>query len=448
MESERKELFSDNQNRDKRNIKKLPGIIVIVAVIIIALTVGIRTYNSPVNQISRQLDLGYKYLENGEYEEAILAFEKAIAIDDKCMEAYVGGLEAYLNIGDEESLQAFYDRAMSAAESLDGELLAQNMGYVVEIYQMADAVYADTPQQAIEVLEKGWNVTAEPEIGNQLAEDYFSIAEERNKTGNYEDELKVYDRLLELEKVDDRVLESLGKCLIAYLESLLKDGRYDEATALIEKYREIATGVDFDKYLELVKEAIAVEEERKEEKEKEAEENNREEEGTEETEDAEDIEGTEGNTQEETGAESRQEIEESEGNGEEPIDIRNTTGTSQSGNWVDDLYQKIVAEDADAVFAIMEEPDFLERCEMYPHIEVVWSVDYRLTTSEGYVFWVLKAIDDDDLYVTCTPNSTISKYEGIYENINIAVCGEYNFSIMDGYKDWYKTEEGSDTYHA
>ena len=98
--------------------------------------------------------------------------------------------------------------------------------------------------------------------------------------------------LLELEKVDDRVLESLGKCLIAYLESLLKDGRYDEATALIEKYREIATGVDFDKYLELVKEAIAVEEERKEEKEKEAEENNREEEGTEETEDAEDIEGT------------------------------------------------------------------------------------------------------------------------------------------------------------
>ena len=154
-----KESISEHQGKGKRDIIKLAGIIVALAFIIVVSVVGVRIYNSPVNQISRQLDLGYKYLENGEYEEAILAFEKAIAIDDRCMEAYVGGLEAYLNIGDEESLQAFYDRAMSVADNLDGELLVQNMGYVLEIYQMVDTVYADMPQQAIEVMEKGWSVT-------------------------------------------------------------------------------------------------------------------------------------------------------------------------------------------------------------------------------------------------------------------------------------------------
>lgn len=422
-----KESISEHQGKGKRDIIKLAGIIVALVFIIVVSVVGVRIYNSPVNQISRQLDLGYKYLENGEYEEAILAFEKAIAIDDRCMEAYVGGLEAYLNIEDEESLQAFYDRAMSAADHLDGELLVKNIGYVVEIYQMADTVYADMPQQAIEILEKGWSVTAEPEIRNKLAEDYFAIAEERDKSGNYEDELEVYDRLLELEKADDRVWEALEKCLIEYLESLLKDGRYDEITALVEKYRDIATGIDFDKYLEQMKEAIDADE-----KEKEVGENNTEKEK---------IEGTEENIQEETENEPKQENSESEENVAESAGTGNEERTPQNGTWVDDLYQKILAEDADAVFDIMEEPEFIEKCEMYPHTEVVWSVDYRLATSDGYVIWVLKAIDYNGLYLTCTPNEDVSYYDKeVIEYIGDYICDykEYTFSIIEGKREWGK----------
>ena len=50
-----------------------------------------------------QYDLGLRYLEEGNYEEAILAFTAAIEIDSKQAEAYVGLADLYLAVGDVES---------------------------------------------------------------------------------------------------------------------------------------------------------------------------------------------------------------------------------------------------------------------------------------------------------------------------------------------------------
>lgn len=404
----------NRKSEDNRNIKKWAGIIIAVIFIIFVSVVGVRIYYSPANQISRQLDLGYKYLENGEYEEAVLAFEKAIAIDDKCMEAYAGGLKAYISIGDEESLQAFYDRALAATDNLDEELLEQNMGYVVEIYQMADTVYADMPEQAIEVLEKGWNVTVEPEIRNKLAEDYLAIAEEKNRNGIYEDELKIYDRLLELDKENERALEALEKCLISYLDFLMEEERYDEVTVLAEKYREIVVGIDFDEYLEQIKEVMAIEE-----KEKKVDKNNTEEEET---------EITAENDHEETGNEPEQETDESEENVAEPAETVNVEDISQDVTWVDDLYQKILAEDADAVFAIMEEPDLQKRCEVFQYSDDSSGTRmYRLLTSDGNIFWALGTNRLGIFNISCSPDLDPSDYD-----IDVMEDTEYKFWIIDG----------------
>ena len=107
----------------KMERRKIIGIVTALAVIVFALTIGISVYSAaPENKLSRQINLGHKYLENGEYEEAAIAFENAIAIDEKCMEAYVGGIEAYLQMNDADEVSAFYDRALSVVRSLDGEL--------------------------------------------------------------------------------------------------------------------------------------------------------------------------------------------------------------------------------------------------------------------------------------------------------------------------------------
>ena len=60
-----------------------------------------------------QYDLGVRYLSEGNYEEAIIAFTAAIEIDPKRAEAYISAADAYLNLGEfdkaEATLQDGYD---------------------------------------------------------------------------------------------------------------------------------------------------------------------------------------------------------------------------------------------------------------------------------------------------------------------------------------------------
>ncbi len=53
-------------------------------------------------QIAEQMDLGERYLEEMKYEEAIVAFQKVIELDDKNVEAYLGLSQAYVALGDTE----------------------------------------------------------------------------------------------------------------------------------------------------------------------------------------------------------------------------------------------------------------------------------------------------------------------------------------------------------
>ena len=63
---------------------------------------------SQEEQWQEQYDLGVRYLSEGNYEEAIIAFTAAIEIDPKHPEAYIGLADAYIGTGDfdraEESL--------------------------------------------------------------------------------------------------------------------------------------------------------------------------------------------------------------------------------------------------------------------------------------------------------------------------------------------------------
>lgn len=75
--------------------------------IIFALTLGIGVfatiYNMPQNRIQRQLELGQRYLEEGDYEAAIVAFDEVISIDEKQPQAYIGKAAAYVAMEDYEN---------------------------------------------------------------------------------------------------------------------------------------------------------------------------------------------------------------------------------------------------------------------------------------------------------------------------------------------------------
>lgn len=60
-----------------------------------------------------QYDLGVRYLSEGNYEEAVLAFNAAIEIDAMRPEAYVGLAETHVQMGDKETAKAFLEDAIA-----------------------------------------------------------------------------------------------------------------------------------------------------------------------------------------------------------------------------------------------------------------------------------------------------------------------------------------------
>lgn len=69
------------------------------------------------SQWQEQYDLGTRYLNEGNYEEAVIAFTAAIEIDPKRVEAYVGAAQAYTAMGKRRQAAEILDKA----ESLLGE---------------------------------------------------------------------------------------------------------------------------------------------------------------------------------------------------------------------------------------------------------------------------------------------------------------------------------------
>lgn len=69
-----------------------------------------------------QYDLGVKYLSEGNYEEAIIAFTAAIEIDPKQIDSYPKAVEAYEALGRVDEARALLERAL---EQMEDETLRQ-----------------------------------------------------------------------------------------------------------------------------------------------------------------------------------------------------------------------------------------------------------------------------------------------------------------------------------
>lgn len=186
--------------------KKLLFSIIAAAAVLIALFAGIGIYNTPTNRVNRHLELANRYLEEMDYEQAVVAFDKVIAIDPMNVDAYLGKAEAYIGLDD-------YD--MAAATLEDGYLAAPEDGRIKE----------------------------------NLIDVYLNVAGNSAGERTYEERLQIYDRLLELDGQNEAVINGLEKCLEQYINSLLTEGKDDKVRALIEKYKDVLNGTDFDTFL-------------------------------------------------------------------------------------------------------------------------------------------------------------------------------------------------------
>lgn len=124
----------------------------------------------------KQYDLGVRYLEEGNYEEAIIAFTAAIEVDPKQAVAYVCRGDAYVLSGETaenlDAAQADYEKAIALDSTVE------------ETYEKLANVYIaqGDVDSAMEILRAGIDATASPHLQqrmDELASDNIKVELER-----------------------------------------------------------------------------------------------------------------------------------------------------------------------------------------------------------------------------------------------------------------------------
>ena len=102
------------ENKEKGNAGKMKPVIAILAVIIVVLAIAVVLLlpkGGTAKKVSKQLSLGAKYLSELEYEQAIAAYELAIEIDPKCVDAYLELADIYSELGEYDKAEEILKKA-------------------------------------------------------------------------------------------------------------------------------------------------------------------------------------------------------------------------------------------------------------------------------------------------------------------------------------------------
>ena len=148
----------ENQNGDKKKKKgKLITLLCVLAVVVIGAGIGIfisLQNHSSLTPLQEALNLGEKYLEELDYENAVMAFTEATEIDPKSTEAYMGLAQSYTGAQKYEEAEASYRQLL--------ELDASNAeGYreLAELY-----IRLEKLEEAKTLLEQAVNATDDEEL--------------------------------------------------------------------------------------------------------------------------------------------------------------------------------------------------------------------------------------------------------------------------------------------
>ncbi len=146
-----------------RKIKKLLNVALIIIMVISMVACGTESAES----LDELIALGAQYLLDGNYEEAVVAFDKAINVNDKCIVAYMGLGDGNLGLEDYDKAGAAFEKAID----LDSEYVEGYIGRA-DVY-----LFEENQAAALDILAEGYSATNDESLN--------TIIDEIN-TGTYE----------------------------------------------------------------------------------------------------------------------------------------------------------------------------------------------------------------------------------------------------------------------
>lgn len=228
--------------------------------------------NDDASTWQTQYDLGLRFLEDGNYQEAIIAFNAAIEIDPNSSDAYIGRGNAYMLSGEtQENLtaaQADYQKVIELDETNEKAWLG-----LAEVTFKSIGVEA-----AVEVLQKAQDRMPGEMFDNnimfmldrymdELIEGWQKEIKGLIENGNYD-----YARELLLsfmERAEDKRLQEtltelddmVAELLIGRINELIQSGAYDEAGDMLKKEGDILNKDTYDRIAEEIERRNSWEEE-------------------------------------------------------------------------------------------------------------------------------------------------------------------------------------------
>ena len=135
-----------------------------------------------------QYDLGIRYLSDGNYEEAILAFTAAIEIDPKRPEAYIKAAEAHMSAGDMAAATAILEQGIQATENEEMKAYLEKLQQGPLTVLTYQAAYEADGRPAFEIRyfynENGYLIRSEKRSANRDGDMVHSSVETWEHTGH------------------------------------------------------------------------------------------------------------------------------------------------------------------------------------------------------------------------------------------------------------------------
>lgn len=181
----------------KRTIVSI--IICVTLVLSVGIVVTAKIYGE-TKYIEEQLDLGIKYLEDLEYEQAIASFQAVITIDSRNVEAYIGIAKVYMHQGDYRTALEYVKQGYEITNSEQLQILQEEIERKIEeidnteeatteeiITSVENAVEEATSEEVVTEEQQGWSERIDYEDGMYIIIEYDSQGRVIKETEHYQD---------------------------------------------------------------------------------------------------------------------------------------------------------------------------------------------------------------------------------------------------------------------
>lgn len=244
-------------NHHKRHVGIVVAAVGISAVLVVCAFIAA---GSATTSALRRIELGNRYLNELDYEQAIAAFEDALDIDPKNEHALQGLMEAACQSGDYEKLSAAYDFFADLQGETSAQILEQMEAQLEQITReqtynrvaalVEDADYAGAGEYITSLAD------ADEELVRLKAQLLLKRAEIEWKNGNYEASFALLQEALGYPEVSDQAKNDLLRVTENYVIECMNHQDYGNALEKIEYLQQVRNDQSLDDYLTLILERM------------------------------------------------------------------------------------------------------------------------------------------------------------------------------------------------